>query len=78
VRGFGHGEMEVGINPMPRFEIDAHATQKRHFRVWALRKSITKEVVPQIKVGLNQYVGLAQSHKGHDMNDPRGGHVVLF
>jgi hypothetical protein len=33
---FGHGEVQVGINSMPRFEIDVHITQNHRFHAQAL------------------------------------------
>jgi hypothetical protein len=58
VRRFEHGEVEVGIDYMPGFDIDVCATQNRHFHAGALRELDAKEVAPQIKVGLNTHVGL--------------------
>jgi hypothetical protein len=58
-RGFRHGEVEVGIDSMLGFDIDVHASQNRHFHAQALREPNVKEVVSQIKVGLDPHIGLA-------------------
>jgi hypothetical protein len=55
---------------MPILDVNVHSTLNRHFRIRALREPDAKEVVPQVEVGVNPYKGLAQSHKGHDMQDP--------
>jgi hypothetical protein len=78
IRGFGHGEVEVRIDSMPRFDIDVHATQNYRFDACVRQEPGAKEVHPQIKVGLNPHVGFTQGHKGCDMQDPRGGQVVQF
>jgi hypothetical protein len=59
VRGFRNGEVEVGIDSVLGFDIDVHASQNCHFRAQALQGPNVKEIVPQIKVGLNPHVGLA-------------------
>jgi hypothetical protein len=62
--------VELGIDSMPRFDIDVHATQNRRFRARVLREPDTKEVLPNIKVGLNPHVDITLGHKGHDIQDP--------
>jgi hypothetical protein len=62
---------------MPGFDINVQTTQNHRFRTQALHGPNTKEMVPHIKVGPNPHVGLAQRHRGHDMQDPRG-QVVEF
>jgi hypothetical protein len=59
-----------------RIDIDVHATQNHHFRVRALWESDAQEVVPQIEVAINPHVGLAESHKGHGIQDPQGGNTL--
>jgi hypothetical protein len=59
VHRFGHVEVEVGINSMPRFDIDVHAAQNRCFHARALREPDANKVIPQIKVRINPHVGLA-------------------
>jgi hypothetical protein len=51
--------VDVGIDSMPGFDIDVHAAQNHHFCTRALQGPNTKDVVPQIKVGLNPHIGLA-------------------
>jgi hypothetical protein len=59
---------------MLRLDMDDHTSQNRHLRIQALREPDMEEVVPQIEVGGNHpHVGLAQSHKDLDMQDPRRG-----
>jgi hypothetical protein len=36
----------------------------------------TKEVLPQIEVGLNPHVGLTHGNKGRYVQDPQGGQVI--
>jgi hypothetical protein len=45
VRRTGQGEVEVGIDSMPRSEVDVHATQNRYFRTRAMWELSVKEVV---------------------------------
>jgi hypothetical protein len=52
------------------------STPPHCFHTQALQESYVKEVVPQIEVGLNPHVGLAQGHKGRYVQDPRGGQVM--
>jgi hypothetical protein len=68
----GHQEAKVGINYRPRSDKDVHIAQSRHLRTRALLSPGTKEVVPQIEVGLNPHIGLAQGHKGRHVQDSRG------
>jgi hypothetical protein len=42
---------------MSIFDIDIHATQNRRFHARARQELGAKEVIPQIKVGLNPNVG---------------------
>jgi hypothetical protein len=70
--------VEVGINFVPRSNLDVHATQNCYFYARALQESGVKEVVPQIEVGLNSHVGLTQGHKDRYVQDPRGDQVVQF
>jgi hypothetical protein len=35
-----------------------------------------EEIVPQIKVGLNPHVGLAQGHEGRYMQDPQRSQMM--
>jgi hypothetical protein len=72
----GHREVKVGIDSVPRFDVDIHATQNHRFRARSLQEPGEKEVVPQIEVRLNPHVGLAQDHIGRYVQDPRGGKVV--
>jgi hypothetical protein len=46
-----YGEVEVGINSVPRFEVNVHTSQNCRFHAWALWEPDVKEVVPQIEVG---------------------------
>jgi hypothetical protein len=55
--GFRHSEVEVGIDSMPRFDIDVCAAQNCHFRT--LRELSMKEVAQEIEVGFNPPVGPA-------------------
>jgi hypothetical protein len=59
VQRIRHGEVEVGIDFVPEHDIDIHSTQNRRFHVHVLRELDAKEVVTQIKVGVNPHVGLA-------------------
>jgi hypothetical protein len=43
---------------MPRLHIDVHATQNCCFQVRALQEPDVKEVVPQVKVGVNPHEDL--------------------
>jgi hypothetical protein len=76
IHGFRHWEVEVRIDTMPRLDMDDHATQNSRFHIRALWEPDVKEVVPKVEVGINSHVGLTQSHKGCDMQDPRGGQMV--
>jgi hypothetical protein len=58
---------------MPRLDIDVNATQNHHFRARARQELGAKEVVPQMKVGLNPHIGLTRGQEGRHMQDPRGG-----
>jgi hypothetical protein len=64
VRRTKHWEVEVGINSTPRSNKDVHITQSYRFHARAWPQLGTKEVLLQIEVGLNPYMGLAQGHKG--------------
>jgi hypothetical protein len=63
---------------MPRSDIDVHATQNYCFRAQALQELGAKEVIPQIEVRLNPYIGLTQGHKGCYVQYPQGRQVVQF
>jgi hypothetical protein len=67
--------VEVGIDSVPISDEDVDTAQNHHFRTRALLEPDTKEVVPQIEVGLNTHVGLTHGHKGRYVQDPRGGQV---
>jgi hypothetical protein len=58
VHGLRHGKVKIRINAMPRLHIDVHATQNCCFQVRALQEPDVKEVVPQVKVGVNPYEDL--------------------
>jgi hypothetical protein len=55
---------------MPRLDMDNHTPQICQFHVLVLRTSDAEEMVRQVKMGVNPHVGLAQSHKVHDVQDP--------
>jgi hypothetical protein len=57
-------EVEVGVESVPRSDVDVHANQNRCFRARALQESGMKEMVPQSEVELNPHITLAQGHKG--------------
>jgi hypothetical protein len=55
-------EVEIGIDAMPRLDVDDHASQNRRFHVQALREPDANEVVPQVEMGgrgVNPHEGLA-------------------
>jgi hypothetical protein len=54
-----HGEVKKGINAMPRLDMDVHTTQNRCFHPQAPWEMDVKEVVPQVKVGVNPHEGLS-------------------
>jgi hypothetical protein len=70
IRRFGHGEVEVGINSLPRTDIKVHTTQHPPFHARALQELGAKKVVPHIEVGLDPHIDLTQGHKGRHAQDP--------
>jgi hypothetical protein len=50
--------------------------QSCHFCVRVLWTLGAKEVVPQVEMGVNAHVGLAQSYEGYNVQDPRQGQIV--
>jgi hypothetical protein len=55
---------------------EIHSAQHCHFHFRALLKPSAEEIVPQIEVGFNPYVSLAQGHKGCCMQDLGGSQVM--
>jgi hypothetical protein len=55
---------------MSKLDVGNHAYQNCHFHVRALWELNAKEVVPQVEMGVNPHIGLAQSHEGRDVQDP--------
>jgi hypothetical protein len=72
VHVFEYGEVQIRISAIAKLDVDVHTTQTCRFHFRALREPDVKEVVPQVKVGVNPHECLAQSHNGRDMQDPRG------
>jgi hypothetical protein len=48
-----HGEVEVGIDSVPEFDIDVHTTENHRLHGRALVEPDAKEVVAHIKLGVN-------------------------
>jgi hypothetical protein len=69
-----HGERCSVITP--RLEMDGRAPRDHHFCIRALRALDAEEVVPHLQMGVNPHDGLAQSHKGHDVQNPQGGQIM--
>jgi hypothetical protein len=67
IRRIEHGEVEVGINTGPKFDINIYAIQNHRLCARALWEPDAKELVLQIEVGANPHIGLAQSYKGHNV-----------
>jgi hypothetical protein len=58
--------------------IEVHTTQNHHFHARALQEPDVKEVVPQIKVGLDPHVGLTQGHKGRYRTAVESGEISVM
>jgi hypothetical protein len=58
---------------MPQLDMYDHATRCHQLRFRILRMADTKEVRPQIKVGVDPQVSFTQGHERYDMKDPRRG-----
>jgi hypothetical protein len=60
----GHRNKKVRINLRRGSEYGVHIAQGLHSRVRALSQPRLEKVAPQVEVGLNPNVGLAQGHEG--------------
>jgi hypothetical protein len=75
-RSIKHRKAKVRINSWPGLDKDVHAAPHHYFRVRALSQPGAKEIVPQIEMGLNPHIGLAQGHEGCNMQDPRRSQMM--
>jgi hypothetical protein len=62
--------VEVWVRTLPRVDMNTYAAQHHYLRVWVRPELDVEEVVPQVEVGFDPHVGLAQGYEGHNMEDP--------
>jgi hypothetical protein len=66
----GHLNLEVWTDSQPRSDRNAHIAPHCHFLTRAQPQLEAEEIVPEIKLGLNPHVGLAQGYQSRNMKDP--------
>jgi hypothetical protein len=71
-----HGNVEVRINFMPRFDMNNRTPDDYQLHFPVLRTADMEDIIPQIKRKVNPQVSLTWSHEGRYVQDPRGGQVV--
>jgi hypothetical protein len=67
---FGYGGVEIRINTMSELDMNDCTPRDCQLHVWVLWTPDTEEIIPQVEMGVNPHVGLTQSHKGCDVQDP--------
>jgi hypothetical protein len=66
----GHGEVKVRVNSMPGLAMNDRTLGDYQLHIQVLRMSDVKEIIPQIKLRVDLYVSLTQSHEGSYILDP--------
>jgi hypothetical protein len=72
----GHRELEVRVDLKPSSDMNIDAAPHRCLRARVLPESDMTEIVPQIKVGLNPHVSLAQGYEGRDVQNPQRSQMM--
>jgi hypothetical protein len=61
------GDVEIRIDAMSGPNMNNHTHRNCQFRIQILRTSEAEGIVPQVEMGANPYVCLAQSYEGRYM-----------